>query len=208
MFLKYLARQDLGKDVGRVDRRRHQLNSYDPSAAQLAHLKQLAIDMPRVLGRSEAVTQIVRPLVIGAGGDGSLAPVEPTCSSIASVWMTSMASSASATSSASHDDMVMQCCRREQELMPALARNEITNPVVDRRSDQFESRRGRGACRRRARSPNTGCRDVWCGRGTRARGRGTCRAAQLETSAHCRLPRSPIAASISGRYLDACGSAP
>ena len=39
---------------------------------------------------------------------------------------------------ASVEDMVIQCCRRERGLIAAPAR-KIANPVVDRRSDQLES---------------------------------------------------------------------
>eukprot|EP00966_Prymnesium_polylepis_P215614 4993218-Prymnesium_polylepis.1 len=51
-----------------------------------------------------------------------------------------MATSASAISSASHDESEMQCCLRDALLMAAPAR-KMTNPVVDLRSDQLESAR-------------------------------------------------------------------
>eukprot|EP00966_Prymnesium_polylepis_P227969 5275347-Prymnesium_polylepis.2 len=57
-----------------------------------------------------------------------------------SVWISSIAVSPRATSSASVDDMVMQCWRRDALLIPAPAR-KMTNPVVDRHSDQLESAR-------------------------------------------------------------------
>ena len=50
VLLKHLAREDLSKDISRVDRRRHQLDGHDAGSTHLAHFEQLTIDMPRVLG--------------------------------------------------------------------------------------------------------------------------------------------------------------
>ena len=59
MLLECLARQDLGEDVGRVDRSRDEPDGHDACAAHLPHLEDLAVDVTRVLRRREAMTEIV-----------------------------------------------------------------------------------------------------------------------------------------------------
>ena len=75
VLLKHLTREDLREEISRIECSRHQLDGHDAGTTHLAHLKQLSIDVPRVLCRGVPVAQVIRPFVVGAGGDGSLAPV-------------------------------------------------------------------------------------------------------------------------------------
>ena len=61
---------------------------------------------------------------------------------VADTWISSMAHSANAFNSASHDDIDMQCCRRETEPMPAPA-SMIVYPVVERVTAQLLSAKAR-----------------------------------------------------------------
>ena len=64
MLLEQLPREDLGEYVRRVVVSGHVSHADAPSAAQLAHLEQLPVDVPRVLSRGEAMAEIIRPLVV------------------------------------------------------------------------------------------------------------------------------------------------
>ena len=64
VLLKLVTAEDLGEQIGRVVLGRYLLDDDDAGAAQLAHLEQLAIDVPCVLRRREAMTQVVSSLII------------------------------------------------------------------------------------------------------------------------------------------------
>ena len=56
MLLEWLATEHLGEQVSRVGLTRDVAHDDTASTAQLAHLKHFPVDVPRVLGRCEAVT--------------------------------------------------------------------------------------------------------------------------------------------------------
>ena len=76
VLLKGLPGEHLGEDVGAVLVGGHVAHADLAGAAQLAHLVQLAVDVPGVLRRRIAVAQVVGALVVGAsaGGFGELEP--------------------------------------------------------------------------------------------------------------------------------------
>ena len=64
VLLKGLARQDLREEVRGVVVGRDVLDGHDPSASQLAHLVELAIDVARMLRSAEPVAKIVCASVV------------------------------------------------------------------------------------------------------------------------------------------------
>ena len=72
VLLKGLARQDLREEVRGVVVGRDVLDGHDPSASQLAHLVELAIDVARMLRSAEPVAKIVCTSVVRADLDGAL----------------------------------------------------------------------------------------------------------------------------------------
>ena len=79
VLLKGLARQDLREEVRGVVVGRDVLDGHDPSASQLAHLVELAVDVPRVLRAGEAVAEVVRRLAVRAHLDGPRLLVPDEC---------------------------------------------------------------------------------------------------------------------------------
>ena len=57
MLLERLPREDLGEQVRRVVRSADVLHVDEAQPAQLPHLEELAVDVPRILRRGEAVAQ-------------------------------------------------------------------------------------------------------------------------------------------------------
>ena len=60
MLLERLTGEDLGEQICRIGLARDMLQLHASSAAQLAHLKQLPVDMAGVTGSGIAMTQVVR----------------------------------------------------------------------------------------------------------------------------------------------------
>ena len=64
MLLEGLAAEHLGEQISRIGLTRDVAHNDATSAAQLAHLVKLTINVPRVLRGREAVAQVVGPLVV------------------------------------------------------------------------------------------------------------------------------------------------
>ena len=64
MLLEGLLGQNLGKQVGRVGLTRDVLDDNTLGATELAHLEQLTVDVTRVLGRREPMTQVISGFAI------------------------------------------------------------------------------------------------------------------------------------------------
>ena len=65
-----LPGQDLSEKVREVVFSAYMRHSDNASAAQLAHLEHLAVDMSRVLCRREAMAEVVSGFVVGEALDG------------------------------------------------------------------------------------------------------------------------------------------
>ena len=70
MLFEDLAAEDFRKEGGRILVGRDVLHGDDFGTAQFAHLKQLAVDVPRVLRGGKAMTKIESGLIVGANLDG------------------------------------------------------------------------------------------------------------------------------------------
>ena len=66
MLLERLTGEDLREQICRISFARDMLQLHTPSAAQLAHLEQLPIDVAGVTGSGIAMTQVVRSLAVCA----------------------------------------------------------------------------------------------------------------------------------------------
>ena len=65
MLLEHLTSQDLGEEVSWVGLARHVVHLHNTGTAQLAHLEQLTLHVPRVLRCGEPVAQVVSGLTVG-----------------------------------------------------------------------------------------------------------------------------------------------
>eukprot|EP00966_Prymnesium_polylepis_P312945 7231717-Prymnesium_polylepis.1 len=75
MTLKRLLRKHLGKQVGGIRLARDVAHDHFACAPHLAHLEELAVDVPRVPRRGVAVAEVVRRLVVCAYLDCALVGV-------------------------------------------------------------------------------------------------------------------------------------
>ena len=108
--LEHLAREHLGEHVRRVGLRGDVLDHDGAGAAKLPHLEQLAVDVTRVLSRSEAVAQVVGALVVGARLDGLLGLVAAELNEVLDVDQLDREVGGELKLAWAHSPSVLGCC--------------------------------------------------------------------------------------------------
>ncbi len=79
MPLEGLSREDLGEQIRRVSLARDMFNGNTPSAAKLAHLEELAVDVAGVSGSGIAMAKVMGSLAVSADLDRALLNVAKEC---------------------------------------------------------------------------------------------------------------------------------